>query len=743
MSRPVSLIALAMMAAGCSSNKPAATSGAAYADAKTCAACHAAHAASYRHTGMGRSFFRATPANMTEDFTKGARFFHKPSNRYYELSRRDGRYFLKRHQIGFDGRETNILEKEIHYVMGSGNHARSYIHRTPENRLVELPVGWYAENGGVFGMSPGYDRPGHLDFRRNISFDCMFCHNGYPAVAAGASAASHEPLFPGELPEGIDCQRCHGPGAAHVEVAQQAKPDTAAVKAAIVNPARLSPERQLEVCMQCHLETTSFALPNSMVRIGRGAFSYRPGEPLENFVLHFDHAPGTGHDDKFEIVNSVYRLRKSACFLNSGGKLLCTTCHNPHDAPRGEKAVRHYAAACRRCHDMQSRAKAHPGGGDCAGCHMPKRRTEDVVHAVMTDHLIQRRPGANLTAPRAERREIEGRTSYQGEVVLYYPPGPPSNREVALHLALAQVVQKSNLDAGIPALEAAIEKDKPARPEYYFELAQAHLGRNRRDRAIEWYRRALARDPNFVPALASLGSALRREGRLPEALQTLENAVRLAPRNPTARHELGEALRESGRTAEAIAAFAEAIRLDPNFADAHNSLGGVRGEEASFRQAITLHPDYAEAHANLASLVGSKGDAAQAEFHFRQAIAINPDFPSARFNLAFLLASRKQYAEAQVHVEHAIRVNPGFAQAREMLGNLYAIRGAWGEAAAQYREALKTAPGFGRAKLGLGTALVASGDAAGARRYLSEAAQDADPAVRQEAVDLLTRLSGR
>jgi hypothetical protein len=32
----------------------------------------------------------------------------------------------------------------------------------------------------------------------------------------------------------------------------------------------------------------------------------------------FDHAPGTGHDDKFEIVgSSAYRLRQSQCFLKS------------------------------------------------------------------------------------------------------------------------------------------------------------------------------------------------------------------------------------------------------------------------------------------------------------------------------------------------------------------------------------------------------------------------------------------
>jgi tetratricopeptide (TPR) repeat protein len=495
----------------------------------------------------------------------------------------------------------------------------------------------------------------------------------------------------------------------------------------------------MEVCMQCHLETTSFALPNSVVRIGRGPFSYRPGEPLEDFMLHFDHAPGSGREGKFEIVSSVYRLRQSACFLKSGGKLLCTTCHNPHEAPRGEKAANHYAAACHSCHATVA-AKNHPAGQDCVSCHMPKRRTEDVVRAVMTDHRIQRRPGANLTAPLAERREIEGRTSYQGEVVPYYPSGPPRSPDIELHLALAQVVQKSNLETGIPRLRAALENHRPARPQYYFELAQAYLWRNQRTEAVEWYRKALSRDPNYLPALSSMGSALRRLGQQAESLKTLERAVRIGPRDATARHELGETLREMGRIAEAVAALEESVRLDPNFAEAYNSLGGAKADEASFRRAITLHPDYAEAHSNLARVMASKGDAGQAEYHFRQAIAINPDLANARYNFAVFLAARRRYAEARPQIEAALRVNPAYAEGQEFLGNLHAVQGAWPAAIAAYTAALKAAPAYGRAKLGLGTALAASGDMRGARRYLAEAAQDPDPAVKQEAAEILSSL---
>ncbi len=141
--------------------------------------------------------------------------------------------------------------------------------------------------------------------------------------------------------------------------------------------------------MQCHLETTSFPLPNAIRRFDRAPFSYRPDEPLARFVMFFDHAPGTGHDEKFEIVNSAYRFRKSRCFLESkAGALVCTSCHDPHDVLHGRAAADQADGVCRTCHTASS--GPHMRDGDCVACHMPKRRTEDVVHAVMTDHRIQR-----------------------------------------------------------------------------------------------------------------------------------------------------------------------------------------------------------------------------------------------------------------------------------------------------------------------------------------------------------------
>ncbi|PYS49136.1 MAG: hypothetical protein DMG13_24055, partial [Acidobacteria bacterium] len=498
-----------------------------------------------------------------------------------------------------------------------------------------------------------------------------------PEIAAESRRPGAEPVFPERIPEGIDCQRCHGPGGKHVESAE-AGASMEEVRNAIVNPARLSADRQIEVCMQCHLETTSFRLPNSIVRFDRGPFSYQPGEPLADFMLHFDQAPGRGDDDKFEIAGAAYRLRRSACFLKSEGALGCTTCHNPHDIPRGDEAAAHYRAVCRRCHDdafnQLVASGKHSRSGDCIGCHMPKRRTDDVVHAVMTDHYIQRhKPARDLLAPKAERHETD-ESAYHGPVVLYHPPSMPQGPDRDLYLAVAQVSQKTNLNQGIQDLSAAIEKYRPDRMEFYLQLANAWKESGRIDKALPLYAEAAGREPESLIALQRLGIALRSAGQQAPAAEVLQRALAVDARDAASWHQLGLVYLDQGSRSEALSAFQKAVELDPDLSEAHNSLGGVWLEsgnpmraEPAFRQAIGIRPDYAEAHSNLANVLASTGRFEEARYHFEAAFRFKPDFAAARFNYGVALAKMNRFDEAQRQIEMALKLSPDFREAREAL----------------------------------------------------------------------------
>ena len=634
-----------------------------YVDAARCAGCHAKIAQTYRQTAMSRSFFRLQPEKTIEDFDKNNLFYHSASKRYYKIYRKDGKYYQRRHQIGFDGHETNVVEKEMQFVMGSGAHTRTYLQQTSAGTLLQLPVAWYSENGGYWAMNPGYDRPDHQDFRRKITVECMFCHNSYPERVAGADAAA----FTGKIPEGIDCQRCHGPGQAHLRVVQNAGVTPQEARRSIINPAHLSLERQMEVCMQCHLESTAFPLPFSLRRYDRDAFSYRPGEALSDYVLHFDRPAGPD-GGTFEINHAAYRLRQSACFRSSR-TMTCTTCHDPHHALQGEEALQHYGKVCASCHqaalDGLVSAGRHSASPDCLGCHMPKRRTDDVVHVTMTDHYIQRRkPDRDLLAPRAEPREES--MAQQGEVLPYDPPGGNE-----LYLAVAQVKQLANLLAGIPRLEAAIEKYKPREAAFYFELAEAYRANGRPQEAAAAYREALQRRPDYVPAQRSLAMVLEKFGQLDDALRVTEELLKRKPGDAVALGNAGLIRIKLGRPLDAVKILRKAVETDPDQPEAHNSLGaaleqiGDRVEaETAFRNAIRVQPDFAQAHSNLANILVAGGDLPQAVYHYEQAIQYDPADAAARFNYGSLLVRKGDGAHAVPHLLLAAESsNPAVRQA--------------------------------------------------------------------------------
>jgi predicted CXXCH cytochrome family protein len=722
-----------------------------YANPKLCAGCHPAIAKTWRQNGMARSFAAPRPEILVEDFTKNNSYYHPASDTYYQMLNRNGVLTQRRYQLGFEGKETNVDEKRIDYIVGSGNHMRTYVHRNADGTLLELPLAWYAEKGGYWAMNPGYDAADYPYARRQIAYDCMFCHNAYPKTPPAHDRLGDRPVYSGQLPEGIDCQRCHGPGQRHVDIASAPGSKPAAIRAAVVNPARLDDDRQLEVCAQCHLKTTEFRLPHAIKRYQRPDFSYQPGEPLASFVLSFDEAPGAQRDERFETASAVSRMRASQCFLKSKGALKCTTCHDPHDVRHGNEAAERYNSVCRQCHGPSFAARVasgrHTAAAGCIDCHMSKRRTDDIVHLVITDHLIARQqPSGDPLADLAERHE-DAATSYRGAVVPYYPDSPPDSLENRYYLALAQVRDGANLGQGLPAFEKALQALHSPRPEPYLEFAQVLRAAGQPARALLAFQDSLRRDPAYVPALLEYAAALKEAGQSAQAAAIAKRATANAPGDPRAWNALGQAQLDLADFRGALESLKQALALDPEMPEAHNATGIALAQtgnptagEAEFREAVRILPNYGEARGNLANLLAWKQDYGQAAFEFDRAVRLSPTDIAARLNYGSMLNSLRNFAEAKVQIEAALRLNPNLAEAHDLLGTLLERQGQVDAALHEYSEAVRIRPDLGHAQLDLGGVLANKGDKIAAAGHLRLAAKSSDPGIRDLALRLLQQL---
>src|SRR3989475_2871472 len=84
------------------------------------------------------------------------------------------------------------------------------------------------------------------------------------------------------------------------------------------------------------------------------------------------------------------------------------------------------------------------------------------------------------------------------------------------------------------------------------------------------WRHAVAIDPMSPTSQFSLGLALVRQGKLVEAVEHYQMALRIEPDYADAHIHVGVALADQGRLAEAIEHYQTALRLKPDYAVTHN-----------------------------------------------------------------------------------------------------------------------------------------------------------------------------
>lgn len=591
-----------------------------YVDDKACGVCHNGLYESYQSVGMSMSFKPATVDNILADFNAEP-LFHQPSQRYYQMNIVDEDIVFIRYQKDASGKEINRIEKKVDWFLGSGNKVRSYLYQTENGQLFLFPIDWYSDTK-QWQMHPSFEMKNHQGVLREVGRECLFCHNAFPQVDTGSDVAWQPHTFPKELPHGTGCQRCHGPGALHMTKALNVDSDES-IRGAIINPAKLPEKQRDSVCFQCHL------LPSGAIvgqrRFDRPVYSFRPGELLNDYWLHVEVVDADlPKDDRFEINHQGYRFLQSECYTQSQGKLACISCHDPHKKVTQAERVEHFSTVCKSCHTPHDAktSESVSDSNDCTSCHMPKRRTQDVIHAVMTDHRIQK------FAQPAQERLAEAEKIPPNIVALDFllPHLSPKHAEGEVYKAVS-VLKTYKSPNMVDKLAKALAKSNLKTITPWLELANAQI-------------------------------SLRR---YEQAKSSLESALNLEKNNPKAKQLYGIVLLALGETKQAEQYFQQALVQLPNSADIYFNYGLLQIKNSEYLKAQQLF-NTALSHRNnltiawfyLGYISEKLNDSEGAVRHFQQALAIDPTHTRSYLAIADAYIKLDKLNEALRYLRHGL-----------------------------------------------------------------------------------------
>jgi tetratricopeptide (TPR) repeat protein len=343
-------------------------------------------------------------------------------------------------------------------------------------------------------------------------------------------------------------------------------------------------------------------------------------------------------------------------------------------------------------------------------------------------------------------------------------------------LALANVYEKKEQPLeSEQALRKSLEID-PANLRIYGALARSMRNRGDKNGAIGVYREMLRQAPDDHATLVALAEAQINDEDLEGAIETLERTEASYPKDIDSVKRLGFLLYEQHRYAESAKRFERVLAASPREYEvaffAGVALHRVNRDDAAtraFERVPPHHEYYAEARTQIAALHERRGRYAEALAEIERALASEPsrelelyaaqlrsksgDFDGAvaylegllasapeddeiLYNLGVVYGEKDRDEEALRYMELALEKNPDNADALNFIGYTWAEHGENLEQAEQYiTRAMELRPDNGYIVDSLGWVyymrarpMIAAGDVAGGRKWLTKAIEELERA---------------
>jgi tetratricopeptide (TPR) repeat protein len=304
---------------------------------------------------------------------------------------------------------------------------------------------------------------------------------------------------------------------------------------------------------------------------------------------------------------------------------------------------------------------------------------------------------------------------------------PVSSLLIAAALAIAPTVQARGVQDPAGSVKgseasklppASSQASSPKAAAYYHfslghmyeELAGAY--NNRSDyvnKAIENFRLAMKEDPSTGFLVEDIAELYRASGRLREAVEEAQDALKTNPNDLNARRvlariytqQIGDAQAnriDENMAKKAIEQYKAIIESDPKDVDSLVMLGRLDrvlsssvDAETAFKKALVVEPDNEDALTGLASVYSDRGDAKEASALLEKLAQSNPS-PRALISLATNYENMKEYALAADAFKKALVIDPSRQELKSQMAQDLAESEQYDEALKTYRELSEANP---------------------------------------------------
>ncbi|HEX4582412.1 MAG TPA: tetratricopeptide repeat protein [Acidobacteriaceae bacterium] len=259
-------------------------------------------------------------------------------------------------------------------------------------------------------------------------------------------------------------------------------------------------------------------------------------------------------------------------------------------------------------------------------------------------------------------------------------------RHAQAHVNLAAILlQQGDGARAVPHLDEAIRlfgrRADAAEPHYL--RAKVYSAERDAAKAVSELQQAVALRPDFAEAWSDLGDARKNVSDSKGALSAFRRAVALRPQDAIAQARLGALLVDTGAAHEAVEHLDIAVRLDPKNQSALNGLqralrqdGQLERAEAAKKKLAELLRERDEADQKLVAALeinnrGAElektGDVRGALEKYRSALELLPEHVGIRVNLAVALLKSGNWEEGIAQMREAQRREPGNVKIQKAL----------------------------------------------------------------------------